>query len=206
MDEELREVGEEKDLGVVIDRELKFSGHLAEKIKKANRIVGLIRRTFVTLDESIFKLLYVALVRPHLEYANQVWCPSKKKDISAVEGVQRRATKLLPNLKNLPYPERLRKLGIPTLAYRRSRGDMIETFKIVNGVYDDSVCGGLFVRSDRATRGHGKKLYKQRARLNIRKDAFCNRVVNRWNSFPDSVVNSTIDYSLRYRELESQAQ
>lgn len=58
----------EKDMGVVIDDKLKFSDHLAEKINKANRIVGLIRRTFIHLDSAIFKPFYTALVRPHLEY------------------------------------------------------------------------------------------------------------------------------------------
>ncbi|KAG7163715.1 hypothetical protein Hamer_G002947 [Homarus americanus] len=62
----------EKDIGVVIDDKLTFSDHLAEKINKANKIVGTIRRTFVHLDAPIFKALYTALVRPRLEYANQI--------------------------------------------------------------------------------------------------------------------------------------
>ena len=84
-------------------------------------MVGLIRRCFLTLDEVMFRALFVALVRPHLEYGNQVWCPYKKKDVKIIETVQRRATKLVPTLKNLSYEERLRKLDLPTLAYRRSR-------------------------------------------------------------------------------------
>ena len=101
MSEQLDEVSSEKDIGVVIDNKLSFSDHLAEKINKANRIVGLIRRTFVALDEEIFRCLYVALVRPHLEYANQIWAPYLVKGIEAVENVQRRASKLVPALKNL---------------------------------------------------------------------------------------------------------
>ena len=94
-----------KDIGVIIDNKLKFSEHLSEKINKANKIVGLIRRTFVYLDSPMFKSLYTALVRPHLEYANQVWCPHLIKDIEAVENVQRRATKQLSELKDLPYED-----------------------------------------------------------------------------------------------------
>lgn len=108
----MEKVSSEKDLGVVLDTNLSFSGHLAEKINKANKIVGLIRRTFVALDESIFKSLFIAIVRPILEYANQVWSPYLIKDIDAVENVQGRATRLIPSLKHLRYEERLKTLVV----------------------------------------------------------------------------------------------
>ena len=97
------------------------------------------------------------------------------RDIEAVEAVQRRATKMVPTLRDLSYPLRLKKLDLPTLVYRRSRGDMIETFKIMTGVYDKGVSEGLFVeQAESVTRGHSKKIYMQRSRLNIRKYTFCN--------------------------------
>ena len=80
--------------------------------------------------------LYKALVRSHFDYAMAVWSPHLVKYINAIEGIQRRATKMIPTLKNLAYPERLKKLKLPTLAYRTARGDMIEVYKIVNGRYD----------------------------------------------------------------------
>ena len=78
----------------------------------------------------------LALVHSHFDYAMAVWSPHLAKHINAIEGVQRRATKMIPTLKNLTYPERLKKLKLPTLAYRRARGDMIEVYKIVTGTYD----------------------------------------------------------------------
>ena len=60
---------------------------------------------------------------PHLEYGNSIWCPYKIRDIEAIEAVQRRATRQLPGMKDLSYEERLRKLKLPTLVYRRARGD-----------------------------------------------------------------------------------
>jgi hypothetical protein len=63
--------------------------------------MGLIRRTFTYIDEPTFLMLYTALVRPHLEYPNSVWNPYKKKHITALENVQRRATKLIPGLKDM---------------------------------------------------------------------------------------------------------
>ena len=162
MSEQLDEVSSEKDIGMVIDNRLSFSDQLADKTNKANKIVGLIRRIFVALDEEIFRCLYVALVRPHLEYANQIWATCLVKDIEAVENVQRRARKLAPALKNLTYEERLLKLGLPTLAYRRARGDMIETNKILGGIYDQDVsqdilgCKKIKEQED-TTRGYSRK-------------------------------------------------
>ncbi len=133
--------------------------------------------------------LSTALAKPHLEYANQAWCPHLIKDIDMIENVQRRATKLVPCLKELPYEVRLKRLDLPSLAYRRSRGDQIETFKIVNNKYDKACTEGLFrMREDSVTRGHDKKLFKTRARLNCSKYSFPNRVVNIWNNLPDEVV------------------
>ncbi|XP_076034505.1 uncharacterized protein LOC143021105 [Oratosquilla oratoria] len=174
----ISKTGNVKDIGVIIDDKLNFSIHLAEKINKANMLVGLIR-TFQHLEPYIFKPLYTALVRPHLEYANPVWCPHLVKDLEAVENVQRRATKLLPSLKELSYEERLRKLSLPTLAYRRSRGDQIETYKIVTGLYDRNCTEGLFeFREGSSTRGNSRKIFKPRARLDLRKYSFNNRVIN----------------------------
>ena len=116
---------------VVIDSSLKFEIHVAEKIKKANRMTGLIKRNFNYLDKNTFLTLYKALVRPHLEYAQCIWSPS-----ISTENVQRRATKIIKNIKQLTYEERLRYIDLSTLVYRRSHGDMIEMYTILNGKYD----------------------------------------------------------------------
>ena len=82
----------EKDLGVEVGSELKFHKQTSS-VKKANRMLGLIKRSFLNKKEETFSLLYMALVRPHLEYANVVWGPHYILDRKAVENVQRRATK-----------------------------------------------------------------------------------------------------------------
>ena len=182
----------EKDVGVIIDNKLSFDLHIAEKVNKANSVAGAIRRSFEYLDKDTFKKLYTALVRPHLEYANAVWNPYKKKDITTLENVQRRATKMVPGLGDKSYEDRFRELKLPTLTYRRIRGDMIEVFKLVNDMYYFD-CTNLFTfrdQSERVTRGNKKKLFKHRARLDVRKYSFSNRVVNLWNSLPDSVISA----------------
>ena len=103
-----------------------------------------------------------------------------------LENVQRRATKSIPGLSNLSYEKRLRKINIPTLAYRRS----IETYKLLTGKYDPEVSKFIKLREDSYTRGHMYKIYKSRPRLNVRKYSFCLRVVDLWNSLPSSVVEA----------------
>ena len=64
-------------------------------------------------------------------------------------------------MKNLEYGERLRKLKLPTLKYRRMRGDMIETFKIITGIYDKRVTKDIFhLSKSTTTRGNTYKLEK----------------------------------------------
>ena len=122
---------EEKDLGVFIDTNLNFDKHISSTINKANSIAGLIRCSFEYLDAPMFKMLFTALVRPHLEYAQSVWSSYlKKKHIEAIEKDQRRASKRVPELANMTYEDRLCELKLPTLCHRRYRGDMIEIFKI----------------------------------------------------------------------------
>ena len=192
----LEEVDSEKDIGVTIDKDLKFRVHMGDKINKANSIMGIIRRTFTYLDEQTFLKLYKALVRPHLEYGNVIWSPSFKKDIKSIENVQKRATKQIPGLRDLSYQERLEKLKLPTLVYRRARGDMIEVYKILSDIYDNRVSKFLSLHSERVheqrrgLRGHTKKLFKERSRLDVRKNFFSNRVTELWNSLPEAVVSA----------------
>ena len=73
------------------------------------------------------------MVRPHLEYYILAWRPYRKKDTDTLERIQRRATKMIPELRDLSYEERLKECGLTTLEKRRLRGDQIEVFKILNG-------------------------------------------------------------------------
>ncbi len=100
----------EKDLGVYIDSDLKFRRHVAQIVLKANQILGLIKVTFTCLDKCTLPRLFTALVCPHLEYGNTIWNPRFKLDEQA-EKVQRRATKLVPSIRDLPCTERLRQLA-----------------------------------------------------------------------------------------------
>ena len=192
----------EKDIGVTVDSELKFDRHIAEKVMKANRVLGMIKRSFTHIDMYTFKTLYTAQVRPHLEYAASVWSPAQKKLTTLIENVQRRATKLVPGLANQEYTDRLRALDLPSLAFRRRRGDLIETFKILHPStgYDRRVCEGIFrMNTVDHTRGHSMKILRDKVRLDVRRHAFSQRVVDDWNSLPQSVIEASNVNSFKAR-------
>ena len=100
----------EKDLGVIVDCGLSFTTHVEKQVNKANKIVGLICRSFTFLDKESMKTLFVSLVRPLLEFANVAWSPMYQKECNLIERVQQRATKLVPSLKNLSYEQRLKEM------------------------------------------------------------------------------------------------
>merc|ERR1712212_473283 len=155
---------------------------------KANRMVGLIKRNFSHLDLEMCQTLYCSLVRPHLEYAVQSWSPYFRKDIEELEKVQRRMTKLVPELKDLPYEEQCQSFNITSLEKRRLRGDLIETFKIVHG-YENIERDVFFELTDSNTRTNTCKLGKrEHIRTVTRANSFGVRVVNGWNALPEEVV------------------
>ena len=129
----LQQVTKEKDLGVIIDHEMKFHKQTAAAAKKANGVLGIIKKSFSLLDKVTLPLLYKSLVRPHLEYANVVWGPHYVEDIKGIARIQRRATKLIRELRHMEYKDRLRELQLPSLSYRRRRGDMIYAYKLITG-------------------------------------------------------------------------
>ena len=175
---------EEKDLGVYFDCNLSFDRHIQQAITKSNQIIGMIKRSFSYLDESMFLTLYKSLVRPHLEYGNTIAYPYLKRQSASIERVQRRATKVLAACKDMTYTERLKYLGLPTLKARRLRGDMIMLFKIYHGLIDLDL-DNLFMHAKiESTRNNEGKLFLTYSRTNKRKNVFTNRTISQWNSLP----------------------
>ena len=93
----------------------------------------MLSRTFLSREAGIRKLLYTSMVRPHLEYAFQVWSPFLEGDISKLEKIQKKATKIPNKLKNMSYEYRLKALGLTKLEERRRRGDLIYMYKLNKG-------------------------------------------------------------------------
>ena len=143
-----------KDLGVTFDSKLKFNYHINEKVNKSHSVLGLIYRNFNHMSSDTFVMLYKTLVRSHLEYANCVWSPYRQMDIDKTEKVQMRATRMVQQLKNLSYEARLRRLNLPTLKYRRLRGDMIQVYNIVSGKHTTNPTIDLKLSNISNTRGN----------------------------------------------------
>ena len=184
----LQETRVECDLGVRIDDQLKFREQAAAAASRANRILGLIRHSFCHLDRTTLPILYKTIVRPLLEYGNQVWGPFNMSDKKLLERVQRRATKLVPEIRHQPYQGRLRLLKLPSLQYRRRRGDMITMYNIMHGqVGLNKECLFSEPRTAR-TRGHPFKVAKLQSTSRVRVNHFSSRVVNCWNALPTEVV------------------
>ena len=98
----------EKDLGVTISAYIEVSEQCGIAASKRNQILGLIRRNITYKGKKVIIPLYKEIVRPNLEICIQTWRPYRKKDIDTLERIQRRATKLIPELRNLSYEERLK--------------------------------------------------------------------------------------------------
>ena len=200
---EVHQCQEEKDLGITITDDLKWDAHIAACIAKGNKMIGMIRRTFSHIDKDMFNCLYKTFVRPTLEYAPQVWNPYLEKHINALEKVQRRATKIVPELKDKCYEDRLLALKLYPLKDRRLRGDMITTFKMMNGLIDVDNNRLIPIKKETpsiSTRSHNQQIKGKRYNTLMRKNVFSQRIVLSWNGLSNDTVdsNSIATFKERY--------
>ena len=192
--DKLNKTNEEKDVGVIIQSNLKPSKQCAEAARKANQVLRQIMRAFHYRDKITFINLYKRYVRVHLEFSVQAWNPWNKADIEVIEDVQMRAVKAVSGLNGKSYKERLHEVGLQSLEDRRVRSDMIQTHKIINGI-------------DRVSRSHWFELINDNrittvrtrlaadnlnirvkpCRTELRRNFFTNRVVSTWNGLPECI-------------------
>ena len=193
----------ERNLGVMISSNLKWKNHISIIVSKANKVLGMLLKTFTSRDASLWRLLYVSLVRPHLEFASTVWNPYIKGDIEALERVQKRATKIPTTMRALDYEERLRVWDLTTLKDRRVRGDIIQIYKIRNGLEDIEWYTGPQYAPHSCTRDESQNRYRlvkeyfpARSRndychfVSVRDGFFLNRAVDGWNGLSSSEIEA----------------
>ncbi|CAM5079111.1 unnamed protein product [Eretmochelys imbricata] len=164
----LEVIEEKKDLGVLVDHRMTMSRQCDMAVKKANVVLECIRRGNSSRDKEVLIPLYKALVRLHLEYCVQFWCPMFKKDEFKLEQVQRRATRTIRGMENLPYERRRNELGLFSLTKRRLRRDMIAIYKYIRSI-NTTEGEELFTFSTNVDTGTNEyKLAIRKFRLEIR--------------------------------------
>jgi len=195
----------ERDLGIYISSNLKWRNHVEHIATKANRVLGMLVKTFVSRDPNLWKKLYISLVRPHLEFASSCWNPYLQSDIDILEKVQKRASRIPSNMKHLDYEKRLEIWGITTLKDRRIRGDLIQAYKVVHGLEKFNWFSTLEFENDcrtKAATSNSMRLKREgyrnkSAHLNnhchfvaVRHEFFLNRVTEHWNKLSNSQVQA----------------
>ena len=168
---------EGKYLGVVINQSLSPSHHIATCVSRANRIVGLIKRTYENKSKRNIIALHKSLVRPQLEYCVQAWRPHNQKDIDNLEEVQRRMTKMINGMGEDEYNVRLSKTQLLALEMRRLRSDLIEVFNIMHNLEGVKREDFFQLRTATGRRGHSLTI-------------LTHRVVDTWNKLSEDTVNS----------------
>ena len=180
----------EPDLGVIITSDMKWHEQVTSAASKASQMLGRLRKSFRTRDESVWKKLISTYVRPNVEFAVSVWNPYLRGDIKVLERVMRRATRVPGRLRDLEYGERCERLGFTSLEERRRRGDLIQQFKIAKGI--ELV---KFERPALVSAPRGSKRAQLRREMvrscNQRHNFFSNRIVNMWNELDDSIIEAT---------------
>lgn len=194
----LEETTLERDLGVHLNNRLSWTDHISIIKASAYAELGKLKRTFFNWTIANFKVLYCTYVRPKLEFCASVWSPYNDDDVAAIEAVQRNATKLVPQIRTMPYASRLEAIGIMSLRDRRLRGDLIQYFKIankinsVNWVNPNRMRPALSAEGPAGSvRGASHAIQRQiMKQCEPRDQFFSNRVVPFWNALPGDVIRS----------------
>jgi hypothetical protein len=187
------------DLGVLVTSNLSWSEHTSYVVKRANKIVYLLSKTFTKTTLAVTAKLIKSYVRPVLEFGHGVWAPNLKRDIDLLESVQRRATRI-PFGRNRPeYSERISIMNLPLLSDRRKRGDVILVHQALTGDKNSSIKHLFPLNDGGRTRGHDLKLAKDNFRTSARQNFITNRVFDVWNSLPVEVVTSKTPLGFKSR-------
>jgi len=147
----------------------------------------MIKRCFTGLTKAKLSTLYTSIIRPVLKYALIIWIPWLRKDISALDSVQRKCEKLCTE-----------KISFEPLSKRRNRFDLIETYKFVKNKYKTDP-QSLFSLPYRTLHGHKDKIFKLSARTDIQKQFFSHRVVDSWNLLSSKIIEADTVDSFRRR-------
>ena len=189
----LSTVDQHEYLGVTISNDLRWNHHCEKSIKKANRTLGLLRRTLTPCTKDVKIKAYESLVRPRLEYASEAWNPHTTSTVDRLEQVQRAAARFIHRdyRRETHVTPLLTALGWDSLHYRRLLAQSVMFFKIqhslVNIRFPPCVSPATFF----ARRDHQLKFNTIQCTIDPYKFSFYPRTIRIWNSLPATAVTAS---------------
>ena len=164
---------------MIVTSNLKWNAHIDKLVKKGYRLCGLMKRVLSSRKAVTILPIYKSMVRPTLEYASVIWSPQYEGQKHKLESVQIRCMKMI----------RDNDQSFSSLEERRATIDLVNAYKLMYLKMDlDPMAFFNAAELMHNTRGHKRKLWKKRARTNIRAHFFANRVIDKWNDLPEAVV------------------
>ena len=181
-----------KYLGVELQSTFSWNRHIDQTVKKANSMVGFLRRNLRVSSEATKASAYYSMVRPLLEYCSTVWSPHTKEYIQKIEMVQRRAARYVTNRyhNTSSVTSMLDHLEWETLESRRTKNQLIMFFKIVHGLVDIPADKYLTPASTRTRSRHSLKYRQIPTSSDYYKHSFFPQTVCLWNSLPATVAEA----------------
>ena len=179
-------------LGVTINHKLSWKPHITKIKNKANRTLGLIRRTLHAAPQQVRKQAYEARVRPTLEYATCAWAPHTKLDIQAVEQVQRAAARYVCGdyRRRSSVTAMINRIEWDTLHTRRTLRDQTMFYKVYHGQVGISLPPSIYAADNRTRCLHEFKLRTIPANCLLYQHSFYVRCIPVWNALPMNAVTA----------------
>ena len=182
-----------KYLGINLSSNLTWKLHIDKMTKKANSVLGFLRRNLHHASSETKANAYITLVRPHLEYCSTVWNPYHQDDIYKIEMVQRRAARFATNRyhNTSSVTSMLHDLGWYTLERRRNHQQLIFLYKIINGHVEIEPSNYLTPSYSKTRANHSQKFMHISASKDYYKNSFFPRTIPSWNSLPQNVAEAS---------------
>jgi hypothetical protein len=194
-----------KYLGVDLESNLAWRRHIDRTSKKANNMLGFLRRNLHKASENTKSKAYKAIVRPHLEYCCSVWNPHQKDLVRKLEMVQRRAARFTTNRyrNTSSVTDMLEQLNWESLQTRREKVQLTMLYKIVNDLVDIPSSTYLKPHHSRTRASHKHRFQHYSTSTDYFKYSFFPRTIPAWNKLPATTAEAPSLASFK-RELSSQ--
>ena len=185
---EVERVNSMKDLGIIIQDDLKFNKQIAAVVRKGNFACRGIHVVFRGHSTDFYRKLFDTYVRPIIYYCSPVWSQQSLGQMVELEDVVRRFSRFIPQLRNMTYSDRLACLEWHELSFELNAIDLIFVHRVLHGNYEIRHQNSLIIAQNFRTRGHPLKLTKLPFRTTLRRNFVFNRILNDWNKLHERLV------------------